>query len=64
MKAKLFSGKPVFGVSTMIPSPQMVEMIGRLGFDWILIDCERGTISLETVEILAMAAEFFKAAGR
>jgi len=57
MKAKLLSGKPAFGVSIMIPCPQIVEMMGRLGFDWILIDCEHGTISLETVEILAMAAE-------
>ena len=57
MKAKLQSGEPAFGVSIMIPCPQVVEMVGRLGFDWILIDCEHGTISLETVEILAMAAE-------
>jgi len=57
MKAKLFSGEPVFGVSIMIPSPQIVEMIGWLGFDWVLIDCEHGTISLETVGILAMAAQ-------
>jgi 4-hydroxy-2-oxoheptanedioate aldolase len=57
MKAKLFAGEPAFGVSIMIPCPQIVEMIGRLGFDWVLIDCEHGTISLETVEILAMAAE-------
>jgi 4-hydroxy-2-oxoheptanedioate aldolase len=32
-------------------------MVGKLGFDWVLIDCEHGTISLETVEMLAMAAE-------
>lgn len=57
MKAKLHAGEPVFGVSMMIPSCQVVEMIGRLGFDWILIDCEHGTIDLETVELLAMAAE-------
>ena len=57
MKTKLLSGKPAFGVSIMIPCPQVVEMVGKLGFDWILIDCEHGTISLETVEILAMAAE-------
>jgi len=57
MKAKLLAGEPAFGVSIMIPSPQVVEMAGRLGFDWVLIDCEHGTISLETVEILAMAAE-------
>ena len=57
MKAKLLAGEPALGVSMMIPCPQIVEMIGRLGFDWILIDCEHGTISLETVELLAMAAE-------
>lgn len=57
MKAKLYAGEPAFGVSIMIPSPQIVEMVARLGFDWVLIDCEHGTISLETVEILAMAAE-------
>ncbi|MEW6670506.1 MAG: aldolase/citrate lyase family protein [Thermodesulfobacteriota bacterium] len=57
MKAKLYAGEPAFGVSVMIPSPQIVEMVAGLGFDWVLIDCEHGTISLETVEILAMAAE-------
>lgn len=57
MKAKLIAGEPAFGVSMMIPSPQICEMAGKLGFDWVLIDCEHGTISLETVEILAMAAE-------
>ena len=57
MKAKLLAGEPAFGVSVMIPSPQIVEMIGGLGFDWVLIDCEHGTISLETVELMAMAAE-------
>jgi 4-hydroxy-2-oxoheptanedioate aldolase len=41
----------------MIPSPQIVEMVGRLGFDWILIDTEHGAINLETVEELARAAE-------
>ena len=57
MKAKLIAGEPTIGVSIMIPSPQIVEMVAKLGFDWILIDCEHGTISLETVEMLAMAAE-------
>jgi 4-hydroxy-2-oxoheptanedioate aldolase len=35
----------------------MVEMAGGLGFDWVLIDCEHGTITLETVELMIMAAE-------
>ena len=57
MKQKLAAGEPVYGVSVMIPSPQIVEMIGAAGFDWVLLDCEHGTLTLESVELMAMAAE-------
>jgi 4-hydroxy-2-oxoheptanedioate aldolase len=57
MKEKLRAGQPVFGVSVMIPSPQIVEMIAAAGFDWVLLDCEHGTLTLESVELMAMAAE-------
>ncbi|HKV45592.1 MAG TPA: aldolase/citrate lyase family protein [bacterium] len=57
MKARLLAGRPARGVSVMIPSPQVVEMLGRLGFDWVLIDCEHGTISRESVEEMVRAAE-------
>lgn len=57
MKEKLAAGEPAFGVSVMIPSPQVVEMIGAAGFDWVLLDCEHGTLTLESVELMAMAAE-------
>jgi len=57
MKAKLLAGRPAFGLSVMIPSPQVVEMAGRLGFDWVLIDCEHGPIGPESLELMIMAAE-------
>jgi 4-hydroxy-2-oxoheptanedioate aldolase len=57
MKEKLCAGAPAFGVSVMIPSPQLVEMLGAFGFDWVLLDCEHGTLTLESVELMAMAAE-------
>jgi 4-hydroxy-2-oxoheptanedioate aldolase len=57
MKQKLLSGEPVFGLSMMIPSPQVVEMAAELGFDWVLLDCEHGTLSLESVELLCVAAD-------
>jgi 4-hydroxy-2-oxoheptanedioate aldolase len=57
MKAKVAAGKPALGLSVMIPSPQIVEMAGGLGFDWVLIDCEHGTIGIETAELMIMAAE-------
>ncbi|HVC11165.1 MAG TPA: aldolase/citrate lyase family protein, partial [Burkholderiales bacterium] len=57
MKRKLLAGEAALGVSLMIPSPQLVEMLGALGFDWVLLDCEHGTLSAESVELMAMAAE-------
>jgi 4-hydroxy-2-oxoheptanedioate aldolase len=57
MKTKFASQEPAFGLSIMFPSPQMIEMAAGLGFDWVLIDCEHGSISLESVEHLIMAAE-------
>lgn len=57
LKARLRRGEPAIGVSIMIPSPQIVEMVGRIGFDWVLLDCEHGTISIESLETMTMAAE-------
>lgn len=57
MKAKFAAGEPAFGLSVMIPSPQIVESAAGLGFDWVLIDCEHGTVALESMELMVMAAE-------
>ena len=57
MRRKLKQNLPTFGVSIMIPSPQLVDIVAKLGFDWVLIDCEHGTMNPETVEVLAIAAQ-------
>ena len=57
MKAKLARGETALGCSLMIPSPQLVEMVAYAGFDWVLLDCEHGSLSLADVEIMAMAAD-------
>jgi 4-hydroxy-2-oxoheptanedioate aldolase len=57
MKEKLTAGKPALGCSLMFPSPQIVEMLGYAGFDWVLLDCEHGSLSLADVEVMAMAAD-------
>jgi 4-hydroxy-2-oxoheptanedioate aldolase len=41
----------------MFPSPQVVEMLGFAGFDWVLIDCEHGSIGPSDVEVMAMACD-------
>jgi 4-hydroxy-2-oxoheptanedioate aldolase len=57
MKTKLHSGQAVFGCSVMFPSPQIIEMLGHAGFDWVLLDCEHGSLSPADVEMMAMAAD-------
>lgn len=56
MKEKMARGEPALGVSLMFPSPPLVEMLGYAGFDWVLLDCEHGSLSLSDVEMMAMAA--------
>lgn len=57
MKDKIAGGEPALGASIMFPSPQLVEMLAYAGFDWVLIDCEHGSIGLADVEVMAMAAD-------
>lgn len=57
MKDKIGRGEAAFGVSLMFPSPQLVEMIAYAGFDWVLLDCEHGSLGLADVEVMAMAAD-------
>ncbi|MDX2158278.1 MAG: aldolase/citrate lyase family protein [Hyphomicrobiaceae bacterium] len=57
MKEKIGRGEPALGVSIMFPAPQIVEMLAYAGFDWVLLDCEHGSLSLADVELMAMAAD-------
>lgn len=57
MKQKIARGEAALGVSLMFPSPQIVEMIGHAGFDWVLLDCEHGSLTPADVEVMAMAAD-------
>jgi 2-keto-3-deoxy-L-rhamnonate aldolase RhmA len=57
MKEKIARGEPAMGVSVMFPSPQLVEMLGYAGFDWVLLDCEHGSIGPADLEHMAMAAD-------
>ena len=57
LKQKLESRQAVFGVMLTFPSAPVVEMLGHLGFDWVLIDNEHGSITVENSEDLVRAAE-------
>jgi len=57
MKAGFARGEPAYGLNLMFPSVQIVEIIGRLGFDWVFIDLEHGSITIEQLDPLVMAAD-------
>ena len=57
LKQKLREGKPAFGVMLTFPSPPVVEMLGYMGFDWILLDNEHGSVTVDTAEDVIRAAE-------
>src|SRR5216117_543503 len=57
LKQQLYAGKAAFGVMCTFPSPPVVEMLGYLGFDWILLDNEHGSITVDTAEACIAAAE-------
>ena len=57
LKEKLAAGKAAFGVQLNYPTPAIVEMLGYLGFDWVLIDNEHGSITVDNSEPVIVASE-------
>jgi len=57
LKQRLYAGKAAFGAMCTFPSPPVVEMLGHLGFDWVLLDNEHGSITVDTAEACIAAAE-------
>ena len=57
VKAKLASGQEAFGLFCSLPVPQMVEMIGCAGYDFVILDTEHALVDPETLENLVRAAE-------
>lgn len=57
IKTKLKNDEIVFGTFFKIYSPAMMEIIGRLGFDFTIIDTEHNFLSYAEVENLVRAAD-------
>lgn len=56
-KEKLAAGKPISVVAPSYTSAGLVELLGRMGFDAIFIDCEHGPAGWDEVENMVRAAE-------
>ena len=58
-KAKLAEGEVVFGAIISRYAPDLVELFGAIGYDFVFIDCEHGPANLDQVEHMVRAAEVF-----
>ena len=58
-KAKLANGEVVFGAIISRYAPDLVELMGAIGYDFVMIDCEHGPMNLDQVEHMVRAAEGF-----
>lgn len=57
MKRRLASGASALGAWAVLGSEATLGAAARLGYDWILVDCEHGLASLEdAIRILPVAA--------
>lgn len=57
VKRALKEGKTVLGAFVMIPSADLIEILGYAGFDFVIIDTEHGRFNTETLENLIRAAD-------
>lgn len=57
VKAKLRAGQPTFGFYTSFPSPDLLEFMGHLGFEFVWLDNEHAPMGVDTTTHLVRACE-------
>lgn len=55
VKEKLNAGKVSVGLWSSIGSPDVVEALANIGFDWIVFDMEHGPLTIDKVQTLIIA---------
>lgn len=56
-KETILNGGTAYGVFCPLYSPTIVELIGHLGFDFVLIDAEHSPVGVESCDHMVRAAE-------
>lgn len=56
LRKYLLNGKSLTGTLLTIPSTEVAEILSNTGFDWLFIDLEHSSISLQTAQLIVQAA--------
>lgn len=56
-KEKIAAGRPVFGYILSFLAPNLAEAAGEAGLDFIMLDCEHGSLTSGSVEDMIRGAE-------
>lgn len=59
IRQRLSEGKVAIGGAINFYSPELVELVGAIGLDWVFIDCEHGSMSETEVTNMVRAAELY-----
>ena len=57
IKAAIKAGRKAYGYSLSFPSPWVIDIMGKIDFDYVFIDGEHGPFGLEQLEDLCRTAE-------
>jgi 2-keto-3-deoxy-L-rhamnonate aldolase RhmA len=57
VKAAMHSGRVAYGYNLSFPSPWVIDILGKLDFDFVFIDGEHGPFGLDQLEDLCRTAE-------
>jgi 2-keto-3-deoxy-L-rhamnonate aldolase RhmA len=57
VKAAMRASRKAYGYSLSFPSPWVIDILGKLDFDYVFIDGEHGPFGLDQLEDLCRTAE-------
>jgi 2-keto-3-deoxy-L-rhamnonate aldolase RhmA len=60
MKTAMRAGRKAYGYNLSFPSPWVIDILGKLDFDFVFIDGEHGPFGLDQLEDLCRTAERYR----
>src|ERR1700732_5614756 len=57
VKAAMRAGRKAYGYNLSFPSPWVIDILGKLDFDFVFIDGEHGPFGLDQLEDLCRTTE-------